>query len=114
MGANRVRLELTDGRTFDNVMVAGGRFVKVLCQNEILFDASDVVAATDFTNAPPRPPSRTSQAQAANRASAANLAAVSPGSRALGTAMRCATTRDKHAAVERCSVQYPGLAQRSG
>jgi hypothetical protein len=53
MGANRVRLELTDGRTFDNVMVAGGRFVKVLCQNEILFDASDVVAATDFTNAPP-------------------------------------------------------------
>jgi hypothetical protein len=53
MGVNRVRLELTDGRTFDNVMVAGGRFVKVLCQNEILFDASDVVAATDFTNAPP-------------------------------------------------------------
>ena len=23
--------------------------------------------------------------------------------------MRCATTRDKHPAVERCAVQYPGL-----
>jgi hypothetical protein len=25
MGVNRVRVELTDGRTFDNVMVAGAR-----------------------------------------------------------------------------------------
>jgi hypothetical protein len=37
------------------------------------------------------------------------LAPISRGSRALGTAMRCATTRDKHTAVERSAVQYPGL-----
>jgi hypothetical protein len=52
MGVHRVRVELTDGRTVDNVMVAGGRVMKVLGRNEIPFDTSDVVAATDFTDAP--------------------------------------------------------------
>jgi hypothetical protein len=52
MGVNRVRVELNDGRTFDNVMVAGGRVVKVLGWDEIPFEASDVVAVTDFTDAP--------------------------------------------------------------
>lgn len=68
MGVNRVRVELTDGRTFDNVMVAGGRVMKVLGRNEIPFDASDVVAVTDFTDAPlpPRLLSRTSHAHNAD------------------------------------------------
>lgn len=52
MGVSRARVELNDGRTFDNVMVAGGRVVKVLGWDEIPFEASDVVAVTDFTDAP--------------------------------------------------------------
>ena len=52
MGVNRVRVELADGRVFDDVMVAGGRIVGVLGQPEIPFDASDVVAIADFADAP--------------------------------------------------------------
>lgn len=46
-----MRIELADGRVFDNVMVAGGRIVGVLGQPEIPFDASDVVAIADFADA---------------------------------------------------------------
>jgi hypothetical protein len=52
MGVNRVRVELADGRTFDDVMVAGDRVVKVLGRDEIPFEVSDVVAVTDFSDAP--------------------------------------------------------------
>jgi hypothetical protein len=52
MGVNRVRVELADGRVFDNVMVAGGRVVGVLGQPQVPFEASDVVAVADFTDAP--------------------------------------------------------------
>ena len=48
MGANRVRVELADGRTFENVMFAGDRVVGVLGQDEIPFEASEVVAAIDL------------------------------------------------------------------
>ena len=52
MGVNRVRVELSDGRTFENVIVAGDRVVKVLGQDDVPFEASDVVAVTDFSDAP--------------------------------------------------------------
>ncbi|MEO8829619.1 hypothetical protein [Lapillicoccus sp.] len=52
MGVTRVRVELADGRTFDDVMVAGGRVAKILGRDEIPFEASDVVAVTDFGEAP--------------------------------------------------------------
>lgn len=52
MGVNRVRVELSDGRTFGNVMVAGDRVVGVLGMEEVPFVASDVVAVTDFADAP--------------------------------------------------------------
>ena len=52
MGVNRVRVELSDGRTFENVMVSGDRVVGVLGREEVPFVASDVVAVTDFADAP--------------------------------------------------------------
>jgi hypothetical protein len=52
MGVNRVRVELADGRMFDNVMVSGDRVVNVLGQPQVPFEASDVVAVADFTDAP--------------------------------------------------------------
>ena len=52
MGVKRVRVTLADGRTFENVMVAGHRVVGVLGQPHVPFEASDVVAATDFAEAP--------------------------------------------------------------
>lgn len=52
MAVHRVRVELSDGRTFDNVMVAGGRVRGVLGRDEVPFEASDVVAVTDFADAP--------------------------------------------------------------
>lgn len=55
MGVNRVQVKLADGRVFENVMVAGGRVVKVLGQPDLMFDASDVVAVADFADAPPPP-----------------------------------------------------------
>ena len=52
MGVNRVRVELSDGRSFENVMVAGDRGVGVLGGNDVPFVASDVVGVTDFPDAP--------------------------------------------------------------
>jgi hypothetical protein len=52
MGVKRVRVELSDGRTFEDVMVAGDRVVGVLGREEVPFAASDVVAVTDFADAP--------------------------------------------------------------
>jgi hypothetical protein len=52
MGVHRVRVKLNDGRTFDNVMVAGGRVAGVLGRDEVPFEASQVVAVTDFADAP--------------------------------------------------------------
>lgn len=51
MGVHRVRVELADGRAFEDVMVGGARVVKVLVRGEIPFEASDVVAVTDFSEA---------------------------------------------------------------
>jgi hypothetical protein len=52
MGVHRVRVELADGRAFDDVMVAGGRVVKVPGRDDVPFEASDVVAVTDLSEAP--------------------------------------------------------------
>jgi hypothetical protein len=52
MGVHRARVELRDGRAFEDVMVAGGRVVKVLGRDEVPFEPSEVVAATDFSDAP--------------------------------------------------------------
>lgn len=52
MGVNRVRVEVSDGRVFDDVMVAGDRVVKVLGRDDVPFEASEVVAVTDFTDTP--------------------------------------------------------------
>ena len=52
MGVKRVRVELDDGRTFDDVTVAGARVVKVLGRDDVPFEASDVVAVTDSSDAP--------------------------------------------------------------
>ena len=52
MGVNRVRVELAAGRAFEDVMVAGDRVVGVLGRHEVPFEASDVVAITDISDAP--------------------------------------------------------------
>ena len=52
MGVNRVRVVLADGLAFDDVMVAGNRVVKVLGRHDIPFEACDVVAVTDLSEAP--------------------------------------------------------------
>lgn len=44
--------EISDGRTFENVIVAGDRVVKVLGRDDVPFEASDVVAVNDFSDAP--------------------------------------------------------------
>ena len=52
MGVQRVRVVVADGRSFDDVMVAGNRVVKVLGRHDLPFEASDVVAVTDLSEAP--------------------------------------------------------------
>jgi hypothetical protein len=52
MGVYRVHVELADGRSFDDVMVAGARVVKILGRDDVPFDTSDVVAVTDRSDAP--------------------------------------------------------------
>jgi hypothetical protein len=52
LGVHRVRVELSDRRAFENVMVAGGQVTGVLGLDDVPSEVSEVVAVTDFANAP--------------------------------------------------------------
>ncbi len=51
MGAQTIRVTLTDGRTFDNVTVAWGHeIIRVAGFEKLPFDAEDVVAVEDASS----------------------------------------------------------------
>ena len=52
MGVKRVGVTLAGGQTFDNVMIAGPKVVKILGFDDLPFDSGDIVAATDQAEDP--------------------------------------------------------------
>lgn len=52
MGVRRVGVQLSEGRYFDNMMVAGREVVGVLGLRSVPFEVAAIVAATDQASEP--------------------------------------------------------------